>query len=376
MGFPVDRCEAARYSPRGMDTLYLILQLVVALGLVVAALLGLAWYAGRRWALNRPVDETYFAQTEDGFRIALSRYRPDGEATGLPALLCHGLGANAFSLDLTEQRSLARYLRDRGRDAWLIELRGVGASVATGEWRKRTWCFDDFLTQDLPAAIARVLELTGAEALHWVGHSMGGMLGYAYLQGEGKKSVRSLTAIASPGSLDHMRRLRPLLRLLVNRRRPIRQIGLGRLGCWVAGLPVPGLSLLANPQNLEPHVRRQALANLPANIAGGLMAQIARWVIQGRIAPTLDGPDYDFTEEGLGRVDTPALLMAGTRDRLVPAASVEYAFNAIGSSDKKLVVVGPDDQDVYGYGHGDIALGDRAGEEVYPHVVAWLEGHD
>jgi len=355
----------------------ILLHIIGAIALLILLAILLVRVAGSRWSLTRPVDEIRFAVTADGFRLALSHYLPRGERRGLPVLLCHGLGANAFSLDLTEERSLARFLRDAGRDVWIVELRGVGASVPEGEWRHRTWRFDDFLSQDLPAAVARVLELTEASALHLVGHSMGGMLGYAYCQGQGADRIRSLTAIASPGKIDHLRRIRPLLRLLVNRRRPLRQIALARIGAWIAGLPVPGRRFFANPANLDPRAMRQALVNLTANVAGGVLAQFARWAIdEGVIAPMEGGPEFDFTEEGLGRIETPTLLLAGTQDRLVPVDSVRHVLERLGSQDKRLVVPGPDEEGAHGYGHGDIVLGDRARDEVFPHVQAWLEQYD
>ena len=61
------------------------------------------------------------------------------------------------------------------------------------------WCVDDHLFKDLPAAVALVLEESGARQLHWVGHSMGGMLatGALSLQGYLARSIRSVTMLGS-----------------------------------------------------------------------------------------------------------------------------------------------------------------------------------
>src|SRR3990172_6019586 len=43
----------------------------------------------------------------------------------------------------------------------------------------RRWTFDDHVRLDVPAALAAVRAATGAAAVHWVGHSQGGLIGMA-----------------------------------------------------------------------------------------------------------------------------------------------------------------------------------------------------
>ena len=237
------------------------------------------------------------------------------------------------------------------------------------------------MAHDAPAAVAHVRAVTGADQVHWVGHSMGGMIAYALLQGPLAAEIRSCTAIASPGLLGHIERWRPLLRILRHRHRPIRQMALAHFGALCATwMPMGVLEVTANPRNLSPAARRDALANLVANMAGGVVAQFARWAVEGQVRSGEDGPvgdrGYDF-DEGLARVTTPTQLLAGTGDLLVPPRAVEHVHARLGAADKRYQLVGKSAGNaVEEYGHGDITIGDRVEEEVFPQVAEWLEAHD
>ena len=113
--------------------------------------------------------------------------------------MMHGLGNNRLNLDLDARLSIARAARDRGFNVYLMELRGAGLSrppegkqVADLEWG-----FAEHREMDLPAAIAKVLEHSGARRLHGFGHSMGGLLLCA-LATTRPPELRSVTTVGSP----------------------------------------------------------------------------------------------------------------------------------------------------------------------------------
>ena len=127
-------------------------------------------------------DGEHTATTSDGWRLALRRYPP---AAGTPPrnhpVLClHGLGASSVVFDLEPERSLARHLAAAGFDVWTADLRGHGASDRPGRGSPRRfgWSLDDHLEKDVPAFIDTVAAASGASRLHWVGHSLGGILLY------------------------------------------------------------------------------------------------------------------------------------------------------------------------------------------------------
>jgi pimeloyl-ACP methyl ester carboxylesterase len=80
--------------------------------------------------------------------------------------------------------SLAHYLWLQGYDPWFVNYRGTGRSpvVSTGTSPNGMNTLDTWATLDVPAAIAKVKSVTG-KRMFIGGHSTGGMVAYAYLQG-------------------------------------------------------------------------------------------------------------------------------------------------------------------------------------------------
>src|SRR5438270_3698147 len=146
--------------------------LVAALAILIYA----GFLAARYFFVPRYPDEIHFATTSDGWRLAVVRYRPAGQALRAePVLLIHGIAANRNSLDLTDDVSLARHLAARGHDVWLVELRGRGLSMRPRLFSsvRYDWSFDEYAERDLPAAAQAVIRATGARRLHLVGFSTG-----------------------------------------------------------------------------------------------------------------------------------------------------------------------------------------------------------
>jgi pimeloyl-ACP methyl ester carboxylesterase len=223
-----------------------------------------------RWlyAASTDQDETYYFRTDDGWRLAVHRYRPETPSPdGLPTILCHGLGANRYVFDLPESPSLAKYLRARGRDVWVAELRGSGMSDRPGFFLSDvpySWTFDDHLSHDVPAIINHVMNRTGAQSVHWVGHSMGGMLICAYLSEQQTPRIRSAVTLGSPSDFSgtSMKALRILSRIrLFLKLFPVPPMPFnGRLVLPVANR-VPGWLLgLFYPPNIAPKTTRRIVA--------------------------------------------------------------------------------------------------------------------
>ncbi|HDH96659.1 MAG TPA: alpha/beta fold hydrolase, partial [Proteobacteria bacterium] len=151
----------------------------------IAALIRLlGWLWQRIYLVERKPDETHWIRTLDGWRIALHRFVPENKTQNTPVLLCHGLAANSLVWNFSEENSLARYLNRRGFEVWAIDLRGAGASASspdeTATFKPRP-DFHDYLEHDLYRAVEHIKRTSKSRRVHLVGHSMGGMLGYAYI---------------------------------------------------------------------------------------------------------------------------------------------------------------------------------------------------
>ena len=102
------------------------LALALLLGLLI---LGHYLFWTHRFLVRSGEDETVYALTDDGWRLALGRRRPRGPARSLPVLLVHGVAANRASLDFGLERwSLSAHLAAAGFDCFALDLRGHGAS--------------------------------------------------------------------------------------------------------------------------------------------------------------------------------------------------------------------------------------------------------
>lgn len=140
--------------------------------------------------------------TDDGWTLPIRHYAGPGE----PVLLVHGLGVNHYNFDWRPDVSLAAWLRDRGWDVWVAELRGDAGTTPPSKEAAREWTFEDHARHDLPAVVDGVLAATGRERLAWVGHSMGGMLLYTALTLMPEK-IAAGVAISSPARFTERARV-------------------------------------------------------------------------------------------------------------------------------------------------------------------------
>ncbi len=325
--------------------------------------------------------KTVWTRTRDGWQLPLYHYRTDRQTSPWgPVILMHGLSANRYDLDAPDPRiSLARFLHTHGHDVWVAELRGAGRARPPG-WPLRgrvVFDFDDYVHRDVPAIIRKVLDVSGAPSLHWVGHSLGGMLAYAALEHYDQHLFRSLITIASPAFtavkhplVDRLYRARFLLNVL--RWLPSRR--LAQLGSLAPGLIGGTLGrIVANPDNMNPkdiqRLLRTAITDLPAP----LLKQIAEWYGGPPGFSRRDGL-LDYYEQ-MRRIEVPTLVISGAGDLLTPVADLRSAYDSLGARDKHLVIASRKYGYAHDYGHVDLVLGVDARREIYPHVADWIEAH-
>lgn len=318
-----------------------------------------------------------------GHSIALHRYRPVTRRYRTPIIVCHGMAVNRFSMDAHEdgegsdRLSLARALMRAGFDVFTLELRGRGnASAPPGA----DWSVDDEVREDVPAAVERVLLETGQPELLWVGHSKGSILQLMLhaRQHPAAEKVKGIVAIGSPSTLRFQR---PKLRLLV----PLAHVVLFFFGRLPFRRSAPLLSPLApvlhhaggrfetllgmnRPTSLRP-----IFASIFEDVSGGVLRQMLTWV--KRKDGAMVGTDGFVFEEHFDRLKAPLLLIAGSRDLLAPPAAVEWVRPRAGSADIEYILASRATGFSADYGHGDLVLGERAPEEIFPLVVKWLEAH-
>ena len=351
----------------------LVLEVLVWFIVGLALLVYVAFLAGRWFFVERDPDEIHFARTADGWRIAITRYRavsgvrPDVQ----PVLLCHGIAANRYGLDLTPELSLARALSNAGFDAWLVELRGRGLSTRPQLFSEKSWdwSFDEYVEKDLPAAIAAVLAATGKDKLHFVGHSVGAVVGYAVLADVVQAAkIRSLVAIAGPASYRFQQKY--LFHWPLRNLRFVKHAFLMRLLAPLAGYWRP--KILHNPANIAGETIRRFLVNASASFSPNELLQYSDWIANDQFRSIDHRRDY---RKEMAKIATPALFIAGNKDLLAPPPSVKDAFDAVASADKRFVVASRGHALESNYGHFDLVLGRGASKDIFPLVADWLATH-
>jgi pimeloyl-ACP methyl ester carboxylesterase len=343
-----------------------------------------------RWAYGPPPlpanAEKHLVQTTDGWDVSLIHYaakspRSDApeEARRVrrPVLLLHGIVTNQRNLDVDERHSFARWLSAQGIDSWSLSLRGTGDSQKPqwiGGEKKWDWDFDAYATQDLPAAIAYVRAKTGAPRLDYIGHSLGGMTLYAMLARKDPQSegLAAAVTLGSPCGFRWGPRFTAITQSAakVGGKLPLLTLNAATLFAlpFLTWYPAPMALIFYNPANIDPEVWSQFLAVGVDDASPALARQAARWIETDRFT-SADG-SFDYLDN-LAGVKVPVLVVAAKLDQLGFPPLVRRCYDALGGP-KEWKMIGEENGASADYGHMDLLLGERAPEDVFTPVVAWL----
>jgi pimeloyl-ACP methyl ester carboxylesterase len=328
-----------------------------------------------RLAVPETSDEIHRVRTGDGVHVQLHRFRPRAEhAHGEPVILVHGLGANHRNLALDDTYGVAQVLAGQGYDCWALDLRGCGASDVPRE----PWNFDHHARLDVPAALDHILARTGFDRLHWIGHSMGGMLFYA-VAGAGGQGPRIASAVTL-GSPVRFFRSRGFEALALRQRNRlshlVRRLDGRPLLRWAIPLlvfvPRRLLELQINIEQADRRVLRSASTTAVSPVGVRLLLHFADWIVNRRWTSEDQRTDY---RASIAEITTPTLVVAGSLDRLCPPWMVKLAFDLLPGGDNQFLEAGPVSGLRAGYSHIDLVFGRNAPAEIFPRIVGWLGNH-
>lgn len=318
---------------------------------------------------------SYVARTSDGWELPLSRpYPPAGPSR--PVLLLSGYGTSSESWCPRDPNGLSAHLATAGFDPWLLDFRGSGASRHTHAVRPVV-CIDRKVQLDLPAAVAVIQQETGAATLDLVGHSMGGVIIYAYLTVYGDAPVRRVVTLSSPGWFRRTRSsgapaFRTRARVLRHSLRLVERVPTRRLMQWVTRIPLPGAyGAHFTPENVDDATARTWLRASSTDIYRAELQQIMRWFETGEITDRTG--DFSYSAH-FGRITQPILFLAAQADRVVDRQAVRWVHDQVSSARKEYREVGLATGATVDFGHTDLVAGRHAPRDVYPHVLGWLQG--
>ncbi len=350
----------------------------VLVGVLVAALLNVLWVLGVRWWYRprMPRPELLRARCRDGWELAVHVRRAPHRRFEEPVLLCHGLAANRCTFDFEPPYSLAHYLSEAGFDCFTVEWRGIGHSRHPP--RGRRWSHvtvDDLVHLDAPALIELALARTGARRVFWLGHSLGGLVGYAVAQGPYGAKLAGLSALGSPvffGAAPFMHQVMTLGVMLAWPRAFHNEWLSVTLAPFLGYATLPLSDVIVNPLHILPPIQRKVYANMMSSMSHDVLAQLRDWMKHDAFR-SFDGRE-DW-RAGMAKLSLPVLVLGGSVDRLAPPGNLRAQHALLGSPDKSLHVFGCERGDKMDYGHGDLLFGTGAPLEVYPTIRTWLEEH-
>jgi len=316
--------------------------------------------------------EIHTILTPDGWRIRLFRYRKGG-SSGEPVLLVHGYTSNHWNLTLPQGESLADFLVEKGYDCWAIDLRGNRTSLPpTGTPRHRA-TYDGYVMQDLPAAISFIRRSTGYDQVHWVGHSMGGMLLYAYELAHGREMIASGTTIASPPWLEafwtktqdrlvwFMETMPLVFEILKRAATPI--------FAWIK----PHYSLVPiRWGNLNPKFGVAEFFNAAEQSSGPVTRTFEECAKHRYLAVDNDRVNV---LAGLNNLETPLLVMASPMDPIAPISNLKSFFDRLPSPDKRFVELSNAAGCAMDHSHVDPPFARNAASEVFTPIADWMVAH-
>jgi pimeloyl-ACP methyl ester carboxylesterase len=325
-----------------------------------------------RYPKPQRADEVHTVKTADGWNIQLFR-RKGRAATGEPVLFVHGLAANRLNFEVPAGASLVDTLAAEGYDCWSIELRCC-ESAAPPEGRDiRDISFDDYLYKDLPAAIAHIRETTGHAKVHWVGHSMGAMLLYAYDVVFKNEDLASGVSLGGPVGFKNISFAPPavLFRLTMVAPKFARTILRAMVPCvWTFKPKLFGFPV--NWDNLHPDVDSRTLFNLIEAVPPQVAHEFDGWLNTG--SWRVKGGQVNVSAH-LKDIRVPLLVICGKEDPFTPEPETQQFFDALPGKDKQLLFLSRQNDASTDYDHVDLVFGSKSKAEVFAPVLEWIEQH-
>ena len=346
-----------------------------------------------------------YAPTTDGWELALTRHKPANfNRDRPPVLLCHGFASNRYDLDFDGgygKHSLAKYLANRGFDIWVLELRGHGRSRKKGIRGWFNWNFDTYVDHDAPDAVDYIIKKYLKEGVDtkvmWIGHSMGGMIAYAYGSSkEGQENLKGVVTIASPAKLSGL--LKNLEGLALQW-----LIGAVKARCphrlnqpfftpfyldmkWSKRIIE---KFFANKDNMNTDVLDKFWGNGIETISCKKLYQFAFMLGIDDFCTFPEHPKLCTMFQGtplnplfcpksyaknLKDFVAPLLAIAGNGDKVGVKDDVFKIKELVGSDDVTLKLLSKDNSSA-DYGHLDLILGFNSEIEVFKAIYDWLEKH-
>jgi poly(3-hydroxyalkanoate) synthetase len=258
-----------------------------------------------------------------------------------------------------------------------MSLRGTGRSdgIDAKAGRAGPISFDDYWKHDLPGVIGFVKRTSGAPEIDYAGHSMGGMVLYAYLS-QGGQGIHAAATLGSPTRLDWGTGLEVLAKA-IGPRFVTKQWQLPLAFGSAVAAPFqnvvedgPFQRFFYNPQSTDPEAWRRLMVYGTADVAGGTALQLISLMDKGQFK---SGDGTIDLRADMAKIKTPVIVVAGRLDRIAAVPAVKDGYRALGGPKEWLLITRANGAQGE-YGHMDLVIGDRAPTEVWTKILGFLSG--
>jgi polyhydroxyalkanoate synthase subunit PhaC len=330
-----------------------------------------AWSVGRAHGLAR-------AGQVSTYRYAV---HPTARLRGAPVLLVSPLGACGVAFDLRRGCSLVEHLVGEGRHVHQVDdedVIGHGAPSPGSPADLARWV-DDIL----PHVIRLVSAHHDGAPVHVVGWSVGGLATLLAAADDPELPIASLTALATPFSLEPVPEHVPPRPLALAAGGPVLATVQTLLGLVPTIPPIPQFlsvgsfgALVTTPLTVASRLGdRDFLAQLEAvddlRALVGEQAELVGATFHAMVAPgelergqvAVGGRRVD-----LGALRRPVLLVAGEDDVVVPPRAVRAGSTVLSRAETSLMTAPG--------GHLGVVCGRASRDRLWPALCAFLDRHD
>jgi cholesterol oxidase len=340
----------------------------------------------KRRQLRVSAPEVHAVTTTDAVEVRLTRFK--GGEKG-PVLVTHGLGVSSsiFTID-TIATNLLEHLFAHGFDVWLLDYRAsIALPAATTEFTA-----DDVATKDYPAAVAKVLAETGASSLQVIAHCFGATT-FCCAMLAGLTGVRS--AVISQIATDVLVPRESELKAGLHVPGVIKRLGVKRLNAeshhtWKSRLfnvvtdllPAQGrqpcdsavchrITFIYGPLYQHQQLNDATHSALHEMFGVANIESLKHLALMARRKRVVRADGADLYIPNVKQMALPICFVNGARNACYLPRSIDLAVERLSAANGADLYT---HRKITGYGHIDCIFGRDAARDVYPHIVAHLEG--
>lgn len=313
-------------------------------------------------------DEVHYVKTKDGWQIRVCRFTKN--LGNLPILFVHGFGSNQNNFTRPVRFSMVDYLMEKNYDCWTMEMRYCKSSIPPKNKCHEDSTIDDVLLYDIPAVIDFILKQTGQNSLYWIGHSLGGMLLYAYLVYYGSNKIAGGTTLGAPlGFKDVKPNISQKLISVVKRRLSFYIFLLKLIVPLLKFLQLDNPFFPVNPKNLHRALTSWDLCKMIEAPSSKMLETLADWYINNKWE-MLNGELKPM--ENIENINIPLQLFFAQADPFVNIQTAYEFYEKLPNPSKEILVLGKQNGFRHDYNHCDLAFGEYCEKEVFEPINLWI----